>query len=34
VQNKVKFTALYVKQEDYEKYTPKSFEELVKNFDK
>ena len=34
VQNKVKFTALYVKQEDYEKYTPKSFEELVKNFTK
>jgi type III restriction enzyme len=32
VQNKVKFTALYVKQEDYEKYTPKNFEELVKNF--
>ena len=34
VQNKVKFTALYVKQEDYEKYTPKSFVELVKNFEK
>jgi type III restriction enzyme len=34
VQNKVKFTALYIKQEDYEKYTPKSFEELVKNFEK
>ncbi|MDD3608037.1 MAG: DEAD/DEAH box helicase family protein, partial [Candidatus Moranbacteria bacterium] len=34
VQNKVKFTALYVKQEDYEKYTPKNFEELVKNFEK
>jgi len=34
VQNKVKFTALYVKQEDYEKYTPKSFQELVKNFGK
>jgi len=34
VQNKVKFTALYVKQEDYEKYTPKNFEELVKNFGK
>jgi len=32
VQNKVKFTAIYVKQEDYEKYTQKSFEELVKNF--
>ena len=34
VQNKVKFTALYVKQDDYERYTPKSFEELVKNFGK
>ena len=34
VQNKVKITALYVKQEDYEKYTPKSFEELVRNFEK
>ena len=34
IQNKVKFTALYVKQKDYEKYTPKSFEELVKNFEK
>ena len=34
VQNKVKFTALYVKQEDYEKYTPKSFVELVENFKK
>jgi len=32
VQNKAKFTALYVKQEEYEKYTPKSFRELVKNF--
>ncbi len=32
VQNKVKFAALYVKQEDYEKYTPKSFKELAKNF--
>jgi len=32
VQNKVKFTALYIKQEDYEKYTPKNFQELVKNF--
>lgn len=31
-QNKVKFTALYVKQEDYEKYTPNNFEELVKIF--
>ncbi len=31
---KVKFTALYVKQEDYEKYTPKSFEELITNFGK
>lgn len=34
VQNKVKFIALYVKQENYEKYTPKSFEELVKIFEK
>ncbi len=34
VQNKVKFTALYIKQEDYEKYAPKNFEELVKNFSK
>jgi len=33
VQNN-KVTALYVRQEDYEKYTPKSFEELVKNFKK
>ena len=32
VQNKVKFTALYVKQEDYEKYTPSSFEQLIENF--
>ncbi|PIR98072.1 MAG: type III restriction endonuclease subunit R [Candidatus Colwellbacteria bacterium CG10_big_fil_rev_8_21_14_0_10_42_22] len=32
VQNKVKFTALYVKQEAYEKYKPSSFAELVKNF--
>jgi type III restriction enzyme len=29
VQDAVKFTALYVKQMDYEKYTPKSFEGLV-----
>jgi type III restriction enzyme len=29
-QSKIKFTALYVKQEDFEKYTPKSFGELVK----
>ncbi len=34
VQSKVKFTALYVKQEDYEKYTPKTFVELVNNFSK
>jgi type III restriction enzyme len=32
VQNKVKFTALYIKQDDYEKYTPKSFEELTASF--
>lgn len=31
-QSKVKFTALYVKQEEYEKYTPSNFAELVKNF--
>jgi len=31
-QSRVKFTALYVKQEDYEKYTPTSFEELVTVF--
>ncbi|MEA2113487.1 MAG: TnsA endonuclease N-terminal domain-containing protein, partial [Patescibacteria group bacterium] len=31
-QNKVKFAALYVKQEDYEKYTPKNFAQLAKNF--
>ena len=34
VQNKVKFTALYVKQGDYEKYTPKNFAQLVENFNK
>ena len=34
LQNKVTYTTLYVKQEDYEKYTPKNFEELVKNFGK
>jgi len=32
VQNKVKFTALYVKQDDYERYTPKSFEQLAEAF--
>lgn len=32
IQKEVKFTALYVKQEDYEKYTPKNFGELVSNF--
>ncbi len=31
-QNKIKFTALYVKQEEFEKYTPKDFGELVDNF--
>ncbi len=30
VQSKVKYTALYVKQEDYEKYTPANFSELVR----
>jgi type III restriction enzyme len=34
VQNKVKYTALYVKQEDYEKYTPATFAQLVTNFGK
>jgi type III restriction enzyme len=34
IQNKARFNALYIKQGDYEKYTPKSFEELVKNFGK
>jgi len=33
-QNKVKFTALYVKQEDYEKYKPSSFAELIASFSK
>jgi len=32
VQKKVKFTALYIKQEDFEKYTPKNFGELVSSF--
>jgi len=32
IQKDVKFVALYVKQEDYEKYTPKNFGELVNNF--
>ncbi|MCY4577175.1 MAG: hypothetical protein OXB96_01945 [Candidatus Kaiserbacteria bacterium] len=30
-QNKVAFTALYVKQENFEKYTPKNFGELVRS---
>lgn len=30
---KVKFTALYVKQEEYEKYTPSCFRQLVETFD-
>jgi len=34
VQRKVKFTALYVKQENYEKYTPSNFAQLVKIFSK
>lgn len=33
-QNKIKVTAVYIKQEDFEKYTPKNFGELVKNFKK
>jgi len=32
IQSKVKFVALYVKQEDYEKYTPSNFGHLVKTF--
>lgn len=31
-QKKIKFTALYVKQDDYEKYTPSNFAQLVENF--
>ena len=34
VQDKVKFTALYVKQDDYKKYPPHNFLELVNNFKK
>lgn len=34
VQSKVNFTALYVKQEEYEKYKPSSFTELINNFSK
>lgn len=34
IQSKVKFTALYIKQEEYEKYTPKNFSSLVKTFQK
>lgn len=30
-QNKVKYTALYVKQEDYERYTSSNFAQLVKH---
>ncbi len=33
-QDKVKFEVLYVKQEDYEKYTPKNFQELAQSFKK
>ncbi|MFH1749640.1 MAG: DEAD/DEAH box helicase family protein, partial [bacterium] len=33
-QKRMVYRMLYVKQEEYEKYTPKSFEELVKNFEK
>lgn len=33
-QSKVTVKALYVKQDTYEKYTPKSFEELITNFSK
>jgi type III restriction enzyme len=31
-QNEVKYTAVYVKQEEYEKYTPKTFQDVVKLF--
>jgi type III restriction enzyme len=34
IQNKIKFTALYIKQDDFEKYTPKKFNDLVNNFKK
>lgn len=33
-QSKIKVNWLYIKQEEYEKYTPKTFEELVKLFGK
>ncbi|MBU0767631.1 MAG: type III restriction endonuclease subunit R, partial [Proteobacteria bacterium] len=32
IQSKVKFTALYVKQEDWERYQPKTFCELISTF--
>ncbi len=32
LQSKIKFNMLYVKQEDFEKYRPKNFGELVKSF--
>lgn len=34
VQNKVKFTALYINQINFEKYTPRNFEGLVEIFEK
>ena len=34
VQNKVTYTALYVKQDVYEKYTPKNFNDLINAFSK
>ncbi len=34
VQNKVTYTALYVKQDIYEKYTPKNFNDLINAFSK
>ncbi len=34
IQNKIKFTALYIKQDDFEKYTPKKFNDLVNNLKK
>ncbi|MBU4017417.1 DEAD/DEAH box helicase family protein [Patescibacteria group bacterium] len=31
-QNKVKYTAVYIKQEEYEKYQPKTFQDVIKLF--
>ena len=32
IQRKIKFSALYIKQEDFEKYKPSSFSQLAKLF--